>query len=107
MKIGKHKKATKKQKEKEMAIHFGDILLPELFNMEPEDFTLDYFIDLAGTEAWNLDEFNETGYMMLKHMLFRMVMPKELWDNSGKPASTQCDVFCGILKKKYLAALKN
>jgi len=81
--------------------YFGQILKKEMYDMEPEDYTANDFASMAANEAWNLDEFTSEGYMMLKHMLYRLVTDKKDWDNGGNPAPIQLDKFIKIVKKAY------
>ncbi|MCK5139314.1 MAG: hypothetical protein KAQ85_05685 [Thermodesulfovibrionia bacterium] len=101
--IGNHKEPTKKNiEDDEFKLCLGNIIHPDLFNLKPEDFTLEQFIEGAGSESWNLDENNDYGYMLMKHLLFRLVVPFEKWDNSGNPAPLRCDEYCEMLKDAYL-----
>lgn len=52
--------------EMEHKTSIGSILPPEVYNTNVEDFdSFDQFISCAGTEIWDLDEFNEFTYMTL------------------------------------------
>lgn len=57
---------------------FRNLFKPEVFNLTPENFTEEQFLDIVAEEAWNLDEWTPEGIMMLKHMVLRLVVPKEL-----------------------------
>ncbi|KKK93311.1 hypothetical protein LCGC14_2694120, partial [marine sediment metagenome] len=35
-------------------------------------------LDIVADEVWNLDEWTPEGIMMMKHMILRLVVPKEL-----------------------------
>lgn len=76
------------------------ILVDELVQIEPDvQWTTDEFVEQAHIESWNLDEYSEQGYVALKHMLYRLVVPKEKW---GKVESQE---YLELLKEKYLQTL--
>ena len=75
---------------------FLHILPEEWYNFEPDDlWTDEEFVKLAADESWNLDEMNEQGYCALKRMLYRIVVPKERWDDITK------EEFFDLLYRKY------
>ena len=71
---------VKKNDEKPKRSEFRNLFKPEVFNLKPEDYTEEEFLDIVAEEAWNMDEWTPEGIMMLKHMILRLVVPKELED---------------------------
>lgn len=57
---------------------FKNLFKPEIFNLKPENFSEEEFLDIVADEAWNFDEYTSEGIMMMKHMILRLVVPKEL-----------------------------
>lgn len=57
---------------------FKNLFKSEVFNLKPEDFNKEEFLDIVAEEVWNLDEWTPEGIMMMKHMILRFVVPKEL-----------------------------
>ncbi len=57
---------------------FKNLFKPEVFNLKPENFSEEEFLDIVADEVWNLDEWTPEGIMMMKHMILRLVVPKEL-----------------------------
>ncbi len=57
---------------------FKNLFKPEVFNLKPKDFGEEEFLDIVADEVWNLDEWTPEGIMMMKHMIMRLVVPKEL-----------------------------
>ena len=76
------------------------LTLPEHFAKLPTDFwEVDRFIELAAGEAFNLDEFSDEGYLVLKRMLFRVIVPKSEWK------SADLNRFKVLLSEKYKSIL--
>jgi len=71
--------------------------LPEiLYNIDPdEQWTSDELCDAGASESWNLDEYSDEGYMALKHLFLRLVVPKEHWGEIGY------EKFLSMVKLKY------
>lgn len=57
---------------------FKNLFKPEIFNLKPKDFGEEEFLEIVADEVWNLDEWTPEGVMMMKHMILRLVVPKEL-----------------------------
>lgn len=76
-------------------VRFGQCLPEELYNIDPDKWTSDELCELATSESWNLDEYSDEGYMALKHLFMRLMIPKEHWND------VECDKFLSIVKLKY------
>lgn len=71
-------------------------LPPELYTINPdEQWSVDELCETGTSESWNLDEFSEEGYMALKHLFLRTIVPKEHW------RSITYEKFLGLVKEKY------
>lgn len=67
----------------------------KIINSE-EKWSDDELIELACSESWNKDEITEDGSLALKHLFFRIIVPKEHWND--------CDYekFVKLVKYKLL-----
>lgn len=60
----------------------GMVLRDELINLQPENqWTDEEFIELAVDESWNRDEIFEEGYIALKRLFYRIIVPKDHWED--------------------------
>lgn len=76
---------------------FGYVLRDELINFNPEEqWSQDEFIELAVDESWNLDELTEEGYIALKRLFYRIIIPKEHWGDCTY------EKFLNLTKQRYM-----
>ena len=76
--------------------NFGTVISNDLIKMNPDiQWTSNQLCQLAVDESWNLDEMTEEGYFALKTLFFRMIVPKEHWDD------VDYDKFLRIVLDKY------
>lgn len=76
---------------------FCAILPDDYINLNPDEFwTKDEFVNLAVDESWNADEFSEEGYIALKRLFYRLIVPKEHWEDCTY------DKFLKLTKQKYM-----
>lgn len=61
-----------------------------------EQWSTDEFINNACSESWNLDEYTLEGYLALKHLFYRIIIPKEHWE--------ECtfEKFVNLAKQRYM-----
>jgi hypothetical protein len=68
----------------------------EIYNVNPdEQWTPEELCEAGANESWNIDEYSDEGYMALKHLFLRLVVPKEHWEDCPY------DKFIAIVKSKY------
>ena len=56
---------------------FGSILPEEWWYWDQNNWPVDEYINHAASEAWNLDESSDRGYIAMKRMLSDLVNPKK------------------------------
>lgn len=82
-----------------MVIEFNEFykcLDPKVFRLVPEEqWTEEQFLDLACEETLELDTIGEERILALKHLFFRLMVPKEHWGNCPE------EKFISIVKSKY------
>ena len=72
-------------------------LRPGLVDINPDyQWNVEDFIKLSVDECWNLAEITEEGYMSLKHLFYRIIVPKEHWDDCTY------DKFLKLTKQRYM-----
>ena len=49
---------VKKNDEKPKRSEFRNLFKPEVFNLKPEDYTEEEFLDIVAEEAWNMDAYD-------------------------------------------------
>lgn len=86
--------------ESEFAYHsqpdFSLCVSSELADINPDEkWTIDEFIEAACSESWQTDEINEVDHIALKHLFFRLMVPKDHWKDCSY------DKFIAIVKQKY------
>lgn len=61
---------------------FGQCLPNELTFINPDiQWTSEELCRLAVDESWHKDEMSEEGYFALKTLFFRLMVPKEHWND--------------------------
>lgn len=71
-------------------------LTPELLRINPdEQWTPDELCHLATSESWQTDEYSDEGYLALKYLFYRLMIPKDKWE------SVNFNKFLSIVKLKY------
>lgn len=86
-------KAKVRKKMDEPFSPFGSILPEEWWYWDVSNWTEKEFLWNAAGEAWNLDEYTDSGYIAMKRMIFALVDP-------NKECKT-IDEFVGRLKELY------
>lgn len=76
--------------------NFGTVIPDDLITVNPDiQWTPNQLCQLAADESWNLDEMTEEGYFALKTLFFRLMVPKEHWND------VDYDKFLKIILDKY------
>jgi len=71
-------------------------LTPELLRLNPEtQWTPDELCYLATSESWQTDEYSDEGYLALKYLFYRLMIPKDKWE------AVDFNKFLSIVKLKY------
>lgn len=85
--------------ESEISVHepdFSLVLSKELSEIDPDKkWSLDQFIEAACSESWQKDEINEIDHIALKHLFFRIIVPKDHWKDCSY------EKFISLTKQKY------
>lgn len=72
------------------------VIPDNLIMVNPDiQWTPNQLCQLAVDESWNLDEITEEGYIALKTLFFRLIVPKEHWSD------VDYDKFLKIVLDKY------
>lgn len=78
----------------------GKVLPSELIKLNPDiQWTPEEMCTEAASESWNKDEFSEEGYFALKSLFFRLLVPKEHWND------IDYDKFFRIVLDRYKSKL--
>ena len=60
-----------------------------------EQWTPDELCHLATSESWQTDEYSDEGYLALKYLFYRLMIPKDKWE------AVDFNKFLSIVKLKY------
>lgn len=75
---------------------FSLVLSEELSQINPDiKWSLDEFVESACSESWQKDEINEIDHIALKHLFFRIIVPKDHWQDCTY------EKFISLTKQKY------
>lgn len=76
---------------------FSLVLSEELCQLNPDErWPIDEFIEAACSESWQTDEINAFDHVALKHLFFRIVVPKEHWQDCTY------EKFVSLTKQRYM-----
>lgn len=80
---------------------FGKCLPKELTFINPDiQWTSEELCRNAVDESWHKDEMSEEGYFALKILFFRIMVPKEHWND------VEYEKFLNIVQTKYRSRLE-